>query len=141
MIRETIYAALFAALPGSPTFKTKSRRLQHWQDTPSGQQPALFISQTGEQALTVTGQPSRWLMKVDVYVYARCSKTQNPSEVLNPLIDAVCNALNTPHPVTGRTQLGLSNVEFARVEGAIETDEGTLGEQCVAIIPVVILAT
>lgn len=141
MNREQIYGALFARLDALTEFTVRSRRLKHWTDTPSSEQPALFVSQTGENASTQTGQPTKWLMQVDIYVYARCPKTQNPGAVLNPLIDAVCNALNTPHPITGRTNLGVPGVEWVRVEGKIETDEGTLGEQAVAIIPVVILAT
>jgi len=42
--------------------------------------------------------------------------------------------------VTGLQDLGLANlVRHARIEGRIETDEGVLGDQAVAVIPVEIL--
>lgn len=141
MNREEIYAALFAQLASVPGFTTTSRRLKHWSDTPQGEQPAIFQAQVNETAQTATGQPTKWLLRCDLYLYVRAPGKQAPSTILNPLVDAVCNKLNTVHPITGRNTLGLPNVEYCRVEGTIETDEGTLGEQAVAIIPVVILAT
>lgn len=141
MIRETIYGALFNTLNGlTPAFTTRSRSLRHWHDTPPEDQPSLMQNQTGESAQTMDGFPTKWLLKLDIYVYAKIQPGQSSSSVLNPLVDAVCNALNTPHVITGKTNLGLSNVEWARVDGNIETDEGSLGDQAVAIIPVVILA-
>lgn len=141
MNREQVYAALFTALSPAAGFVTKSRRLKHWDDVQASQQPALFISQTGEVGETTTGLPTKWRLSVEVYIYVRLQNNQEPGPVLNPLVDAVCNILNTPHVVTGRQNLGLSGVEYCRVEGNIQIDEGTLDNQAVAIIPVVILAT
>lgn len=139
--RETIYAAVFNILNGLVAFATRSRDLKHWVDVSANLQPAVYMNQTGESANTVTGSPTKWTLRLDVYIYARVQSDQNPGAVLNPLIDAVCNALNVVHPITGRTNLGIAGVEWVRVEGNIETDEGSLGEQAVAIIPVIIYAT
>lgn len=142
MNRETIYAALFTALSGAAGFTTKSRRLKHWSDTPTTAQPSLMVSQTGEQASTEnTGNPTKWKLQCEIYIYAHLQANQDPGPVMNPLIDAVCNILNTPHPITGRTNLGLPNVAYCRVDGNIQIDEGTLDNQAVAIVPVVIYAT
>ena len=141
MNRENIYAALFTALSAGGGFNTKSRRLQHWDDVQAAEQPAFFISQTGESAETVTGQPTKFRLQVDVYIYAKIQSGAVPGTTMNPLVDAVCNILNTPHPISGKQNLGLPEVSYARVEGNIQVDEGTLDGQAVAIIPVVILAT
>ena len=139
MNREQIYSAVWARLEALPGFKTKSRRLQHWTDTPATSQPALFMAQTGEATATTTNQPAKWRLQVKLYLYAKAPTNQAPSMTLNPLLDAVCNAIHAAHPVTGRPELGIDGLEWCRVEGAIETDEGTLGDQAVAIIPITIL--
>jgi hypothetical protein len=141
MTREPIYSALFAALSAAPGFITVSRRLRHWDDVQDSEQPAFFISQTGESAETLSGQPTKWRLSINVYVYAKIQPGQNPGTTMNPLIDGICNIINTPHPISGRQNLGLLNVAFCRVEGNVQIDEGTLDNQAVAVIPVVILAT
>ncbi|HFA8432571.1 TPA: hypothetical protein WM131_002143, partial [Neisseria gonorrhoeae] len=93
------------------------------------------------QALTLTGRETKWILRADVYLYVQTAG-QPPAPVMNPLIDAVCNAVNAVHPVTGKTDLTAdgADIEYCRVEGTVETDEGTLGEQAVCIIPIVICA-
>lgn len=139
MNREPIYAALFAKLAAVPGFVTMSRRLKHWNDCDKSIQPALYMAQTGESADTVRGQPTRWTLAVDVYVYARTDGELAPGPVINPLIDAIEQAL-APNAIENAQTLG-GLVEWCRVDGAIQTDEGTLGEQLVQIIPVLILVS
>ena len=73
---------------------------------------------------------------------SRFQHTAARRRLVNPLIDAVCNTVNAIHPITGKTALVAdgADVEYCRVEGTVETDEGTLGEQAVCIIPIVICA-
>jgi hypothetical protein len=141
MIREDVYGGLWAKLSTIPGFVTKSRRLKHWNDVPLDKQPALFMAQTGEIPNTTTAQPGKWQMRVDLYVYASTKKDKEPGPIINPLLDAICNLVNKQNPITGRTDLNIPGVHTCRIEGNIEVDEGTLGDQAVAIIPVVILAT
>jgi hypothetical protein len=62
-----------------------------------------------------------------------------PATVLNPLVDGVEAAL-LPLAATGLQNLGLpAMVQHAYIAGKIETDEGVLRDQAVAIIPVEIL--
>lgn len=140
MNREPIYAALYARLAAIPGLKISSRILKHWNDVPAEQQPALFQAQGREVPTTTTGESTRWDLFVDIYVYVRTSGGQVPGSVLNPIMDAI-EASFPLHPVTGKHTLDAPGVEWARIEGAIETDEGTLGDQAVAIVPVHILAT
>ena len=141
MNREAIFSALFAKLEAIPGFNTSSRRLRHWSDVPREEQPALFMAQGDQTPETVTGQPTKWTLAAEIYIYVTAGDDEAPGAVINPLLDAVCNAINAPHPITGRSTLPVDGVEFCRVSGTIETDEGTLGDQAVAIVPISILAT
>jgi len=139
--RETIYAALFGLIEGAADFATVDRRLRHWSDVAPAEQPALFAAQKSELASVNTlGAPTAWTLAVDLYVYAHSSDPYlAPATVLNPLLDAVEAAL-LPSAATGVQDLGLpAMVQHAYIHGKIETDEGVLGDQAVAIVPVEIL--
>jgi hypothetical protein len=138
--REAIYAALFAKLQAIPDLATCSRRLRHWADVTSAEQPAIFQAQRNEQAIQDTGKPTTWKLMVDVYLYVKAPTTDAPAQYLNPLLDAICAALGPENPIANRCTLG-GLVHYARIAGQIETDEGTLGDQAVAIVPIEILVT
>lgn len=137
--REAIFTALFTKLSASGVYVTKSRRLKHWNDVPKDAQPALFMAQGNQTAQTVRGQPTRWTLNVDVYVYARTDGGADPGPIINQLLDAIEAAL-APNAIENTQTLG-GLCEWCRIEGAIETDEGTLGDQAVAIVPISILVS
>jgi len=139
--REPIYAALFDLAAGAAGFVTAERRLRHWSDVAPAEQPALFMTQKSEVASVKTlGAPTVWTLLVEFYLYAHSSDPYlSPATVLNPLVDAVEAAL-APAATTGLQDLGLpSMVQHAMISGKIETEEGVLGDQAIAIIPVEIL--
>lgn len=138
MTREPIYSALYSRLSSGGLFATVSRRLVHWTDVPRAQCPAVYVTQRSEIAQVQRGQPIRWLLNVDLYIYAYAESTddQSPSVIMNPLLDAVCGMFN-PDPITGTAILG-GKAYHCRVSGTIETDEGVLGELAVAIVPLII---
>jgi hypothetical protein len=139
--RETIYAALFEAIDSAADFVTVDRRLRHWSDVSPAEQPALFMAQKTELATVKTlGASTVWTLAVDLHVYVHSSDPYlAPATVLNPLLDAVEAAL-APSPTTGIQDLGLpAMVQHVYISGKIETDEGVLGDQAVAIVPVEIL--
>ena len=139
--REPIYAALFDLAAGAAGFVTAERRLRHWSDVAPAEQPALFMTQKSEVASVKTlGAPAVWTLLVEFYLYANSSDPYlSPATVLNPLVDAVEAAL-APAAATGRQDLGLpSMVQHAYIAGKIDTEEGVLGDQAIAIIPVEIL--
>ncbi len=139
--REPIYAALFGLLENAADFTVVGRRLRHWSDVAPAEQPALFMAQKTELASVKTlGAPTVWTLAVDLYVYVHSSDPYlAPATVLNPLIDAVEAAL-APSATTGIQDLGLpAMVQHAYISGKIETDEGVLGDQAVAVVPVEIL--
>ncbi len=105
------------------------------------EQPALFMSEKGGHAVTkALGGPTIWTLYADFYVYVHSSDPYlAPAMLLNPLIDALEAAL-APSPVTGIQNLGLpAMVQHAYIAGKVETDEGVLGDQAIAIVPVEIL--
>ena len=139
--REPIYAALFDLVAGAAGFATAERRLRHWSDVAPAEQPALFMAQKSEAAaIKALGAPAVWTLNVELYLYAHSSDPRlSPATGLNPLIDAVEAAL-APSPATGRQNLGLpAMVQHAAIAGKIDTDEGALGDQAIAIVPVEIL--
>ena len=86
------------------------------------------------------GAPIAWTLYADFYVYVHSSDPYlAPALLLNPLLDALEAAL-APSPATGIQNLGLAAmVQHAYISGKVETDEGVLGDQAIAIVPVEIL--
>jgi hypothetical protein len=141
IVRESIYAALWALGAGATSFASANRRLRHWADVAPAEQPALFMSEKGGHAVTkALGAPIVWTLYADFYLYVHSSDPYlAPAMVLNPLLDALEAAL-APSPATGIQNLGLpAMVQHAYIAGKIETDEGVLGDQAIAIVPIEIL--
>ena len=140
MNREPVYAALFALVQNAAPFVTASRRLRHWSDVAAAEQPALFAIQKSETAEERRPLPVKWRARVDLYLYAQApDELTPPATVMNPLLDAVEAAL-APDPASHVQSLG-GLVQHCWIAGRIETDEGILGGQAVAIVPVEILVS
>ena len=141
IVREAIYGALWSLAVGAANFASANRRLRHWADLAPAEQPALFMSEKGGHAVTkALGGPTIWTLHADFYVYVHTSDPYlAPAMLLNPLLDALEAAL-AASPVTGIQNLGLpAMVQHAYIAGKVETDEGVLGDQAIAIVPVEIL--
>jgi hypothetical protein len=133
--REPIYGALWDKVKGIVGFNTVSRRLVHWADVPKGEQPALFQAQAGEVAMPARGIPTKWNLRVNFYVYvvANDDPYASPAPALNALLDAIEVALAPDF--TGYQTLG-GLVYDCKITGEIETLEGVLGGQEVAMVPI-----
>jgi hypothetical protein len=138
MNREAIYSALFTLAASAPGLITTSRKLKHWNDLSASEMPALFLTQGQQTPATVTGQPTRWELNATLWVYVPTLGANSPGEVLNPILDSICKNLDYPFPGQPQTLGGL--VQYARIDGTIETSEGTLGDIEVVRIPVKMLA-
>jgi hypothetical protein len=138
--REAIFAALFAKATASTGLVTKSRTLKTWADTASAEQPALFQAEGKQAASTHAGLPTKWTFRAELvlYVHASTCNTADVVTTLNNEVDAIVAALDRD-PATGTQTLG-GLVHDCRISGDIETDEGRLGQQAVAIIPIEIIA-
>jgi len=141
MNREKIYKALFKKLKGCYSWVTTDRVLKHWADVPSDQQPALFMTQVNEDPQTITRQPTKWSLKVKIYVYTYTSdggdEDGERALQINEALDAITEAMKPDNAVVEVQNLG-GLVEWVKIDGTIETDEGFLGQQSVAIIPITI---
>jgi hypothetical protein len=142
--REGIFSALFglvsaAQISGAPAFKTSSRKLKHWSDVSPAEQPALFQTQGHQAAVSPYRQPTKWTLRGSLYVYAHQNSLDVlPAIALNQLVDAIELALWQGPAIEEQTLGGL--VSHCRIVGEVETDEGVLGDQAVAIIPIEIQA-
>ena len=138
--RENIYSALFSLVSYTPHFTTKSRKIRHWADVQPSEMPALFQAQIGETCQqTGGGVPAKRIFNVELYIYASSpNNSDTPSIQLNDLLDMVENTLAPDY--SGKQTLG-GIVSHCWIDGRIQTDEGTLGQIAVAIIPISILAT
>jgi len=143
IIREAIYSALWRLASTSAQFATANRRLRHWTDVAPAEQPALFMTQKRQRGATHQGGvnlPVVWTLYADFYIYVHSSDPYlAPAMLINPLIDAIELVL-APDQGTGVQDLGLPlMVRHTRINGEVETAEGVLGDQEIAIIPVEIL--
>jgi hypothetical protein len=132
--RETYYGVLADKLRAIPGVKTFSRRLQHVNDVPAAQQPAIYLAQTGQVPLYQPGRTIIWELSADIYVYVRDPKGKEPGPIINPLMDAIVEMFKPDNAMVNACTFGglCHKVEL----GQIATDEGTMGEQAIAIIPV-----
>jgi len=136
MNRELIFSTLFNLIANNPSLVTTDRQVRPWSDVPPSEQPALFMGQGDEHAITRPGFPTKWEMQANFYLY--CNRSDDPAELaatqINNLLDVIELALK-PSPVTGYNTLG-GLVFNCVIDGRIETDEGLLGPQSVAILPI-----
>jgi len=144
---ESIYAALFALMEGiksggAPVFVTCERKIRHWNDVPAEQRPYLGQVQRSETVSQVRGLPSKWLLTGAFYIYvqtgAQMDQSISPSMLLNPLLGRVREVLDPSADADNVQTLG-GLVSHAWLSSTIETSEGSLGDQEVAIVPYEIL--
>ncbi len=148
--RESIYQALQARLETVPGFVTFSRQWKIWDDVPRSEQPALFLPHGNEAPVQQRGLPPAWRLQPTLWVYARTDQdpTAAPGTTLATLVQAIEAALERQPDEQGGyakadsygTTLG-GLVSHCWIAGPIVTDEGILGGQAVAQIPLDILAT
>ena len=138
MKREAIYSALFDKIKKIEGLATTSRVLRHWDSVSPNEQPALFMTQDGELPISRRGLPTTWNLAVSFYLYCNAGNDSDaiPAQEINKYLDAIQTAI-APDRITGVQSLdGL--VRDVKFGDKIETDEGLLGAQSVAIIPVII---
>lgn len=140
MNRELIFSTLFARLSGAADFKTTGRRLIHWSKVT--EQPALFVVEGVYQDYPAGLDIRPRLIEIEAraWLYSNASKNPDipPAQELNGLMDAVERALLSPDPFRRPQTLGLTGVTHCRLQGRLVINPGHLGNQAVAIMPVVI---
>lgn len=135
MTLAPVYAALMAQLATAAGFVTKSAVLRHWNDVAEQECPALFLAMAGETpryATPASVWAEAWTLTPKVFVYVRTPGAVAQTALATAL-DALRAALLPPQGEARQTLGGAC--ESARIEGTIETDEGTLGDIAMAIVP------
>lgn len=128
-------ALKLSAISGVITF---SRILRHFNELRPPDQPAVFLAPRAQLAERKRGLPTKWTIDVSVYVYTKRNGADDVPDVqMNAILDAIEDALQPPPAVESQTLGGLC--EHCWIEGVIETDEGVLGDQAIAIVPIRIL--
>jgi hypothetical protein len=104
------------------------------------QRPALFCPLALLDHEERRPLPVKWRASVELYLYAQAPDDATPpATVMNPLLDALEAAL-APDPASNVQSLG-GLVQHCWIAGRIATDEGVLGGQSVAIVPVEMLVS
>jgi hypothetical protein len=137
---EAVYQALFNRVKNLSGIVTASRRPRLPQDVGLEELPALFQEQ---MPLSVRYQgenlPPVFTLRADLGIYVDvANQTAVPSSLLNPLIQAVCSALEPDPDEENQTLGGL--VQWCRLGGQIEINEGIITGKAIAVIPVEMLA-
>jgi hypothetical protein len=136
--REAIYAALFALVSSSASFKTATRRIKEYSDVAQGTQPAILQVELGEKWDAPVGKPPVVALNCRFFVYCESNDPTQPiSTQMNALLDSVMNALASTQWQNYRQTLG-NLVQHARISGDVTIAEGLSG-QSEAIVPVEIL--
>jgi len=133
--RDAVFAALSVLLQGIPGVVTFSRRLKHWSDVDPLEQPALFLAGAAKAPRQdKSGLPVIWALQGNLYLYVHNTDPDiAPSTKLNDLLDAIEARMAPAFPGQKQTLGGLC--QHCWISGPIETDEGILGDQAMAIIP------
>lgn len=156
--REAIFDALFTRISTIPGIRTASRKFLPLDQVEPSAQPALFLAKGGETPKQRRGLPTVWTLEATIYLYCRndADPKAGPSVQLNRLLREIEGALEmSPEEFAalernpaipddqfreiqanpqGTTLGGLCS--HCWIAGTIETDEGTLGDQAVAAIPI-----
>lgn len=139
MNREVIYSALWEKLQAIQGIVTFGRKLRHWSEMPAIEQPALFMACGNQHIERIYGGLDKYKLPATLYLYVNTADDPQaaPSIKLNELLDAI-EAIVAPSGEIAQTLGGL--VSHCWIAGTITTDEGVLGEQAMAIVPIDILA-
>ncbi len=136
---EQVYSALFALaapLVTAGTLKTASRRWAPAANVQVEDAPALYQVQLTQKASYKENAPGTvWdIHALWVVVVVQGDDTQPMTPTLNPVLDALCQALAPTPNGTSQTLGGL--VQYAAIEGEIEITEGQAADRSVAFIPI-----
>lgn len=147
--REQIYQALFQLVSsatfvtpnsGPTSFKVAQRRYKKPDSVLKTDMPALFQVQRTEKLHGVKidhGLPIKRNLFVELHILVHSTSSEFPSSVMNPILDAVDNALAPPQ---GQKQTLGGLVEWVYVDSAaIRHYEHTNGNQMVSVVPINIL--
>ena len=141
LTREGIALALAEILTGIPGVTTFSRRWRKMENCAPEDQPFISLTPGREQPRNTQGLNGVvWVFEFVVTIYAyEPDPAAAPASRLNPIMDALEAALRPAKGLPGQMQwLGdaTGRIQHAWISGPVETDEGVLGPQAIAIVPI-----
>lgn len=151
MTRAPIYNALFSQLAGtqdpvttlwSHGWVTASQTLRLWKQVGANEMPALFLALKGEVAtpLGPSGIVTKWTIHMDAWVYVM--HDGGPSHAMLVLATQLDRIEAAMKPAVGQERQTLGGLVYsAKIQGDIETDEGSLGDQAMAVVPITIVVS
>ena len=152
--RELLFSTLFDRLNSIPDFAYKSRLFKTYDDLPIDSQPALIMCKGQEEIIATKGLPPIWKLDGNIYVYCRndFDTSVSPSIQLNNLLQKIEQAFERqPNEVNSASANFINSLDYTTtlnglcisctIFGRIITDEGTLGNQAVAMVPFEITTT
>lgn len=142
--REAIHTGIYALLQvmlEAGTITTLTRKLRHPNDVQPEEMPYVcMVAKSQQRTQQQQHTPAKYLLPIELYVYvARKGSDEEAATILNQTLDAIDRALERPHNHPMQN-LDIPGVIRAAVEGEITTDEGTLGDIAVAVVPIEVLA-
>jgi hypothetical protein len=144
--REAIYSALFALIDTpvmAQSFNTIARTGELWTAFASADFPVLQQIEPDESYTYPQGDaaPPKVILSAEFWIYIRKGDPNiPPSPILNPLIDAVENAILPAwaiSPYSNQTLGGL--VAWTRIDGGSHKAPGYIDDVGMALIPIKIL--
>lgn len=146
--RDPIFQALLARLRAIPDLGAVEDRFRPWSSVDAGETPCAYLVKGSETPSNERGFPPKWRISAKLYLYTHSANRMDMSaqRQANILLTRIEAALErTEAEVQGgdlpyATTLG-GLVSHAWIDGPVDTDEGTLGDLAVHIIPIDIMAT
>ena len=134
--RVDIHNALVTLLGNIEGVVTFSDRVKHWDDVSPSEQPAVFLSKGDELSDAGVAARNELLYRLWVYVNEQ-DGLKGPAIKMSQVLDAIHDVIRPEPGQSKRTLQGL--ISCVEISGQTETDEGTLGNQAVAVVPLKIL--
>lgn len=143
--RQAIWDALQTRLATIPGLQTVSQQLRVFTDVPPSEQPAIYIQPGQQVANNTPGHPASWTLQADVVVYVYEDTDTGPTATLQGLLDSIESRLEAQPGEQNPTGAKFNRNGYATTLGGlvsaaritkIDTDEGALGPQAVAVIAV-----
>lgn len=142
-------AAWFQAITdadGAKVFRTFYKSAKSWAQVPPENCPSANLDPITEQWLVRQGLPPKLTMTALLRVYVVTNQdgddvlNVDANAILNPIIDAVANAIIIDDPASECATLG-GLVSHCAIQGKLERFSGTLANEAVAVIPIVIVVS
>jgi len=136
--RSKVDDALMALVKNAYKWQYASKHLQHWSQV--GLQPAVFVRRVDEDISQKAYGANKYVLLYEIWVYVQVD-WQNPDadiygQTINPILDAIDNAMDAGRLPDGRNILGTPGIDNARISGKADIADGSTDGQALMVVPV-----